>query len=143
MNQSIGDLEEHKSLIKGKDKEAWLNSCSNELRRLTQGIRDVKGTNCISFVHHSEIPKDKKATYARIVCSVRPNKKETHRTRITVGGNVLHYDGNTSTPTADLTTLKLLANSVISTPKVIFMTLDIKNYYLATTLREKSTFSPR
>ena len=57
---------------------------------------------------------------------------------MTVGGNVLHCDGNISAPTADLITLKLLVNSVVSTSKEKFMTLDIKNYYLATTLIENS-----
>ena len=35
-----------------------------------------------------------------------------------------------STPTADLLTVKLLLNSVISTPGAKFMTLDIKDFYL-------------
>ena len=114
-----------------------MQSCGNELGRLAQGIRGIKGTDRISFIHHSEVPKYKKAAYARIVCSIGPNKKETHRTSITIGGNTLQYGGNTSAPTADLTTLKLLINSVVSTPKVKFMTIDIKNYYLETTLAEK------
>ena len=117
VSPSTGDLEEHKSLIKGKDKETWLNSCSNKLGRLTQGIRDVKGTNCISFIHHSEVPKDKKADYSRIACSVRPNKNETHRTRINLGANVLQCNGSTSPPMPDLNTLKLLINGVVSPPK--------------------------
>ena len=54
-----------------------------------------------------------------------------------MGGNVLCYDGNTSAPTSDLTTLNLLINSAVSTPKAKCMTLGIKNYYLATTLAEK------
>ena len=57
---------------------------------------------------------------------------------MTVGLNMLQHNGNTSAPTADLTTLKLLINSVASTSKVKFMMLDIKNYYLATTLAEKT-----
>ena len=75
MNLSTGALEECKSLIKGKDKETWLNSCSNELRRLTQGIRDIKSTNCIFHIHHLEVATNKKAAYARTSCSIRPNKR--------------------------------------------------------------------
>ena len=35
-----------------------------------------------------------------------------------------------STPTADLPTIKLLWNSVLSTPGARYMTLDISNFYL-------------
>ena len=70
-------------------------------------------------------------------------KKGTHRTKITAGGNVLQYDGNTSDPTADLSTLKVLSNSVVSTPKEKLVTLDIKNYYIATILVEDNTCSSK
>ena len=56
---------------------------------------------------------------------------------MTIGGNLLDYDGNTKTPTADLITLKLLLNSVLSTPEAKFMTIDIKNFYLETKLKNK------
>ena len=55
--------------------------------------------------------------HARIVCSVGPSKKKTHRSIIIVGSNALDYDGETRAPTADLLTLKLLLKRVISTPK--------------------------
>ena len=41
-----------------------------------------------------------------------------------------------STPTADLLTVKLLLNSVISTPGARFCTLDIKDFYLNTPMKE-------
>ena len=46
---------------------------ANELGRLAQGIRDVKGTNTITFIKKSEIPKGrlKDITYGRIVVSYR------------------------------------------------------------------------
>ena len=75
--------------------------------------------------------------YARIVCTMRPQKKEIHRTHMTIGGNLLDYDGKTKTPTADLITLKLLLNSILSTPKAKFLTIDIKNFYLETKLKNK------
>ena len=130
-------MEEYRQLQKGKDKTIWQRSFSNELGRLAQGIRDIKGTNCISFIPHSQIPKGKKVAYARIVCTTRPQKKETHRTRMTIGDNLLDYDGKTKTPTADLITLKLLLNSVLSIPKAKFLTIDIKNFYLETELKNK------
>ncbi len=44
----------------------------------------------------------------------------------------MHYPGNAGTPTADLLTVKLLINSIISTAGARFMTLDIKDFYLNT-----------
>ncbi len=42
----------------------------------------------------------------------------------------MHYPGDAGTPTADLLTVKLLINSMISTPGAQFMTMDIKDFYL-------------
>ncbi len=44
----------------------------------------------------------------------------------------MHYPGDAGTPTADLLTVKLLLNSIISTPNAKFMTMDIKDFYLNT-----------
>ena len=49
-----------------------------------------------------------------------------------VGGDSINYPDDCGTPTADLLTVKLLLNSVISTKNAKFMTLDIKNFYLNT-----------
>ena len=51
---------------------------------------------------------------------------------MTAGGNLIDYAGNLTTHTADLTTTKLLWNSVISTPGSRYMCLDITNFYLGT-----------
>ena len=40
------------------------------------------------------------------------------------------YTGNCDTPTADLLTVKLLLNSIVSTAGAEFMMIDIKNFYL-------------
>jgi hypothetical protein len=48
------------------------------------------------------------------------------------GGDRVHYPGNAGTPTADLLTVKLLINSIISTTSARFMMLDIKDFYLNT-----------
>jgi hypothetical protein len=66
---------------------------------------------------------------------LNPNpKKETHRTRLTVGGDRLSYPGDTSTPTPKLTTAKCVINSTISTKNRRFMVADIKDFYLNTPL---------
>ena len=43
-------------------------------------------------------------------------------------------------PTANLLTVKLLLNSVVSSPGAKFMTMDITNFYLKTPLKRKEYF---
>jgi hypothetical protein len=49
-----------------------------------------------------------------------------------MGGNLINYPDDCGMPTADLLTVKLMLNSVISTPDAKFMTIDIKDFYLMT-----------
>ncbi len=44
----------------------------------------------------------------------------------------MHYPGDAGTPTANLLTVKLLLDSIISTPNAKIMTMDIKDFYLNT-----------
>ncbi len=69
-------------------------------------------------------------TYGKFVCEYNPNKAEKERTRFTIGGGKKNYPGNCATPTGDLTLFKIMLNSVILTPGALFMSLDIKNFYL-------------
>ena len=48
----------HKSKMQ-QVKDTWERSLANELGRLAQGIRDVKGTNTITFMPESEAPGTK------------------------------------------------------------------------------------
>ena len=59
-----------------------------------------------------------------------PKKTETHRTRLTAGGNLIDYPGEVSTPTSDLTTMKLHINSAILDVKSRYMCMDVKYFYL-------------
>jgi hypothetical protein len=77
----------------------------------------------------------KDVTYGKFVCTIRPEKKETHRTRFVVGGNKINYPGKVATPAAEMLVAKLLFNSVISTHGARFMTMDIANFYLMTPLK--------
>jgi hypothetical protein len=47
-------------------------------------------------------------TYGRIVVSIRPQKTEVERTRLTIGGNLIDYPREVSTRTPGLTTAKIL-----------------------------------
>lgn len=117
INPETGQLQEYKHLIQGPDKELWTTSFANELGRLAQGVgsRMPTGTKTVFFINKLQVPKGRKATYGRIIVGICPEKKETHRTRLTVGGNLINYPGDVSTPTADLTTTKVLLNSTLST----------------------------
>ena len=49
-----------------------------------------------------------------------------------MGGDRINVPMDCSTPTANLLTVKLLLNSVVSTPGVKFLGLDLKDFYLNT-----------
>ena len=82
------------------------------------------------FIPKSKVPKDKKVTYGKIVCEMKPEKEENERTRLTVGGKLLDFAGNISAHTASFTTSKCGFNSVVSTPGGRCLLADIKHFYL-------------
>jgi hypothetical protein len=92
------------------------------------------GTDTCFFIKLTNIPKDRKITYGKIVCDYKPHKEEKERVRLTVGGDRLDYSGDVATSTADITTFKILINSTLSTEDAAMMMMDIKNYYLGTPL---------
>jgi hypothetical protein len=100
---------------------------------LAQGFGSIKGTNTIFFIPAvTAIPRGRKATYLRVVSAMRPEKVNPYRVCWTVGGDKFEYPFNVSTKTADLTTTKILINSVVSTPNAKFLTVDLKDFYLGT-----------
>ena len=118
-------------------KDTWTKAMCKELGRLAQGYGNTKGTNTIKFLTLDEIkttPKDRTVTYARICVNYRPQKEDPNQVRITVGGNLINYSGELTTRTADLTTTKIMLNSVLSTPNAKYVTADVKNFYLKTPL---------
>ena len=80
------------------------------------------------------IPQDRVVTHACLVVNFRPQKDNPNSVRITAGGNLIKYPGELTTRTADMTTTKILWNSIFSTEGAQFMGLDIKNFYLGTPL---------
>jgi hypothetical protein len=100
----------------------------NEVGHLFQGICDIPGTDTCFFVELTNIPKDIKITYGKIVCDYKPHKKEKERVRLTAGGDRLDYSGDVATSTADITTFKILINSTLSTADAAMMMMDTKNY---------------
>ena len=94
----------------------------------------MDGTDTMVFIDRSSIPEDrwKDVTYSRIVANYRPEKEDPNRIRLTVGGNRINFPGDCGTPTTDMCTFKLLLNSIVSTQGAMFMTIDIKDFYLNT-----------
>ena len=129
--QSIDDL------ITGPNKKIWLRSTANELCRLAAGIPGrVEGTKTVAFIHKSQVPKDKRVTYANMVCDYRPLKTEQYRVRLTIGGDKLEYFDETASPAASLLETKLILNSTISDAHrgARFMSLDLKDHFLQSNL---------
>ncbi len=95
------------------------------------------GMNTIFVLTHDEIrriPKNKKITYAHLVVDFWPQKAKPNRMRLTEGGNLIEYAGKLTTRTANLTTAKIIWNSVLSTPGAKYACFDISNIYLHTPL---------
>ncbi len=120
--------------------EVWQTAFGKDFGGMAQGDNKTgqKGMNSVFVMTHKEIDIARKAghkwTYARIVVDFRPQKEDPNRIRIAVGGNLITFKDNTSTQTANLTTSKLLWNSVLSTDRARYMCLDIKNFYLRAAL---------
>ena len=96
---------------------------------------NTPGTDSIFIMTQDEIrhiPSNRVVTYARLVVDFRPQKAYPNRVRITAGGNLIKYPGELTTRTADMTTAKILWNSILSTEDARFMGIDINNFYLGT-----------
>ncbi len=108
---------------------------ANKFGRLAQGVGGkVIPTNTIFFIKLEQVPinRRKDVTYGSFSCDLKLNKKETHRTRLTAGGDRINHPDDIGTPTADMTLVKTFLNSVISTKGVKCVMLDVKDFYLNT-----------
>jgi hypothetical protein len=84
IDATTGEAYKYKQLITlPQYREKWLRSSSNEFGRLAQGIRDVAGTDTITFIAKSDIPHGRSVTYAQFVATLRPHQKtEIEQTRL-------------------------------------------------------------
>ena len=83
----------------------------------------------VKFLTHTEItaiPSDRTVTYSGVVFYYREQKDDPNRLNINVGGNIIDYPGEITTRTADLTTTKIMWNSVISTDDARYICANIK-----------------
>jgi hypothetical protein len=117
----------------------WQTAFGKDYGGMAQGDIKMgqKGTNSIFVMSHAEIlniPKNQTISYARVVVDYRPQKVEPHIIRITVGRNLINYPGELSMQTANLTTSKLMWNSILSTEGTTYMCFDIKKNNLTASL---------
>jgi hypothetical protein len=122
----------YRNAIRSKDGPAWEQAAVVELNRLLSS-----GTG--RFIDHEAMPRNRRAAYYNPVLKLKtkPNGVVEYRVRGTIGGNLIDYAGVVAANTADLTTIKLLLNSVVSDSASDWMTLDIKDFYLNTPLDRK------
>jgi hypothetical protein len=92
----------------------------------------IKGTDTIRWILRADLLADRQPTYPWFVCTIREQKEEKFRTRMTLGGNLVDYPGDVSVGTAEMETIKMLLNSVVSTPGAAFCSADVTNFYLNT-----------
>ena len=92
----------------------------------------MEGTNTFHIIILEDIPQDrrKEIFHSMFVCEVRPQKKDTNRTCITVAGIRICCPGDIVTPTGSLDLVKLMINSVLSRRNARFFCFDLKNFYL-------------
>ena len=138
LDEATGKLLEYRHLIKTDRKPTWLDSCSKKFARLGDGLSkdSSPGTNTMEWIHRHQIPSHKKPTYIRICAKYRPQKADPYRVHCTLGGNLIQYPDPTSSPV-----IKVLLNSVLSTPNAKFCSVDIKDFYLNTDLPDPEHLS--
>lgn len=100
-------------LVRCSQKEVWERGMCNELGRLAQWHKDIVGRNTIFFTRKTQVPRNKQVTCGRIVCAMHPQKKEKHRVRLTIEGDLIKSTGVTSTPASSIKTIKCHKNSVL------------------------------
>jgi hypothetical protein len=117
INDETGASLEYRHLINDASTfTIWNEAAANEFGQLAQGVGNhIDSSNTIFCIQRQAVPKGKIVTYGRFIVDIRPNKSEVKRVRLTVGGNLIQYQGDVSARSADLTTSKCLWNSTIST----------------------------
>ena len=103
-----------------KLRNVWETSFGKEWGGLAQGDKrtGASGTNKLIILSPDqihEIPNDRVVMYANIFVDYRPQKEDPNRVRIATGGNLIIYPGELTTRTADITTSKILWNSILNT----------------------------
>ena len=62
-------------------------------------------------------------------------KKKPNHTHITIGGNLINYPEDLGTNMAMPLLIKIFLNSVISTSRACFVSINLTNFYFMTSLK--------
>jgi hypothetical protein len=111
------------------DASSWRAEESKELMRL------IEFTHTMDWMDASDKPIDRKASYYNPQCSVKISAlgEIIRRVRGTYGGDGSDYTGDRSSWTADMQTIKILFNAIVS-ENANYCTADIGDFYLGSTL---------
>ncbi len=130
----------YKKLMKDPaTQDTWMTAFGKDFGGMNQ--RDNKtgqvGTNAMFVMDPKDIPNipaDRTVTYANVVVDFRPQKEDPHRMRVMAGGNLINYPGELTMQMAGITMSKLHWNSMLSTQKEKYMSLNLKKFYLSASL---------
>jgi hypothetical protein len=118
------------SALKGPDKLLWEKAHGEEIVRL---IESQTGR----FIYRHEMPTDRTAAYYNPQLKIKMKADgPQYRVRGTIGGDKVHYPGDTTAYTAHLETIRVMLNAIVS-EDAEFCTADIKDFYLGTPLDRK------
>ena len=138
-NPDTGNKLSIEKLVKGPDAMTRNRSFANKFGRLAKGVgllqrttEQVYGTNPLLFIPHFKVPNNVRVTYANFICDICPLKPEKCRVHLTVNGDKLDYEEDTSSPTIYLLDTNILLNSIISDAdkEARCCTVEIKQFYL-------------
>jgi hypothetical protein len=120
--------------LKGPNAHQWNLSQEKEFDKL------ITETGAMHPIHYNKVPLDKvhEITYynPQVKEKITSNGTIEYRVRGAVGGDRITPTGDVSSQTAELEAVKILLNSVISTPGARFITIDIKDFFLGTPMEK-------
>jgi len=118
--------------MRSSEGEQWEAGANKEFDRL------VLDTQTGVWIPIHAVPKGRVISYYNPQLTRKRRPVDTcpggieYRVRGTYGGNRGDYKGPTAAETADITTVKVLLNSVVSDPSGQWLTTDISDFYLGT-----------
>lgn len=131
LNADTNEPLTYASAMNGPDRALWEQASSVEFERL------LDGTQSMRFIPESEKPTHRTASYYNPQVKIKIKQGiKIYRVRGTVGGDKITYPGNVSANAAEMDTIKLLLNAVVS-EGANWMTADITDFYLNTPLPRK------
>ena len=125
-----------RAAVTGPDSAQWIQASDAEIRKLIN-------SKTIRPIHRRDQPLDRLAdtTYysPQVKEKLNENNEKTRRVRGTLGGDKIHYTGDTLSEVADPVTVNIHQQSVLADLKAglkaRYITIDLKDYYLGCNLQ--------